>query len=117
MKLAPTARNETARLAALARYEILDTAPEPEFDDLTRLAAQVCGTPFAQISFVDRDREWFKSRIGVDETETPRDISFCGHAILGSDVMVVPDARPTTDSPTTRSSRGGRGSASTRARR
>ncbi len=92
MKLAPMARNETARLAALARYEILDTAPEQEFDDLTRLAAHVCGTPLAQVTFVDRDRQWFKSRIGVEASETPRDISFCGHAILGSDVMVVSDA-------------------------
>ena len=92
MKAALKAPDEEARLAALSRYEILDTAPEPEFDDLAKLAAHVCGTPFAHVSFVDRDRQWFKSRVGVEETETPRDISFCGHAILGSDVMVVPDA-------------------------
>jgi PAS domain S-box-containing protein len=92
MKLAPTPRDEASRLAALARYEILDTAPEQEFDDLTKLAAHVCGTPLAQVTFVDRDRQWFKSRLGVEAPETPRDISFCGHAILGSDVMVVPDA-------------------------
>ena len=87
MKLAPMARNEAARLEALARYEILDTAPEQEFDDLTKLAAHVCGAPLAQITFVDRDRQWFKSRIGVEATQTPRDISFCGHAILGSDAV------------------------------
>jgi PAS domain S-box-containing protein len=92
MKVAPTPPNETARLAALARYEILDTAPEQEFDDLTQLAAQVCGTPLAQVTFVDRDRQWFKSRVGIEASQTPRESSFCGHAILGSDVMVVPDA-------------------------
>jgi PAS domain S-box-containing protein len=93
MKPAPTASDETARLAALARYEILDTAPEREFDDLAKLAAQICDAPIARISFVDRDREWFKSHIGVPDTEGPRETSFCGHAILGRDVMVVPDAR------------------------
>ncbi len=92
MKPAPTAPDETTRLAALERYEILDTAPEREFDDLTKLAAHICGAPVARISFVDRDREWFKSRIGVAETEGPRASSFCGHAILEPDVMVVPDA-------------------------
>jgi PAS domain S-box-containing protein len=92
MKPALPASDETARLAALERYEILDTAPEREFDDITRLAASVCDAPMAQISLVDRDRQWFKARVGVSETETPRDISFCAHTILGSDVMVVPDA-------------------------
>ena len=93
MKPAPTASDETARLAALARYEILDTAPEREFDDLAKLAALICDAPFARISFVDRDREWFKSRIGIADTEGPRETSLCGHAILGRDVMVVPDTR------------------------
>lgn len=92
MKPPAMAPDETARLAALARYEILDTAPEREFDDLTRLAAHICGAPLARISFVDREREWYKSRVGAAEPEGPRDVSFCGHAILESDVMVVPDA-------------------------
>ncbi len=92
MRPAPPALDETARLEALERYEILDTAPEREFDDITRLAARVCDAPMAQISLVDRDRQWFKARVGVSEAETPRDVSFCAHAILGSDVMVVPDA-------------------------
>ena len=92
MKPAPTPVDETVRLAALARYEILDTAPEREFDDLVQLAAQICGAPLARISFVDREREWFKSRVGVRETGGPRETSFCGHAILQDDVMVVPDA-------------------------
>ena len=88
---APLPEKESARLDALRQYAILDTAPEQEFDDLTRLAALICGTPIALVSFVDAKRQWFKSRLGLEGSETPRDISFCAHAILGSDVLVVPD--------------------------
>jgi PAS domain S-box-containing protein len=87
----PLPEYESARLDALRQYAILDTAPEQEFDDLTRLAALICGTPFALITFVDAKRQWFKSKIGVEISETPRDVSFCAHAILESDMLVVPD--------------------------
>src|SRR5713226_9794250 len=84
--------NEEARIVALDKYAILDTDPEQSFDDLTLLASFVCKTPIALISLVDEDRQWFKSRVGIDASETSRDIAFCSTAILQSDVFVVPDA-------------------------
>lgn len=89
---APLPKNESARLEALRQYEILDTDPEEVFDDITRLAAYVCQTPIAVISLVDRDRQWFKARIGLGPAETSRDCAFCAHAILEETPMVVPDA-------------------------
>jgi anti-sigma regulatory factor (Ser/Thr protein kinase) len=84
--------DETARLAALARYRILDTAPEQAFDDLTLLASQICGTPIALLTLVDADRQWFKSRVGVSLTETSRSIAFCADAIQGTGLFTIPDA-------------------------
>lgn len=86
-------QNEEARLAALLGYEVLDTAPEAAFDDLVAIASGICGVPTATVSLVDADRQWFKARHNLELTETSRDQSFCGHAILEPDkVMVVPDA-------------------------
>ena len=92
MKTAPLPANENERLQALHRYDVLDTQPEKDFNDLTRVAAQVCGTPMAAITFVDERRQWFKSRVGLPFNETPRHISFCSHAILERDLFLVPDA-------------------------
>lgn len=85
--------NEVHRLDALHRLRVLDSRPEQAFDDLTMLASAVCQAPIALISLVDADRQWFKSRRGVDTSETPRETSFCAHAILAPDsVLEVPDA-------------------------
>src|SRR5271156_6373510 len=92
MQSAPIPKNESERLAALRRYHILDTPAEADFDDFTRLASQICGTPIATITLVDAARQWFKSNIGLEANETPRDISFCGHAIAGNEILEVPNA-------------------------
>ena len=84
---------ELSRLAALQRYAVLDTPAELEFDDFTQLAAQICQTPIALISLVDARRQWFKSRVGLDACETPRNISFCQHALHGPGLLEIPDAR------------------------
>ncbi len=89
---APAIGEEQARLQALRRYDILDTAPESNYDDVTRLAADICDTPIALITFVDSDRQWFKSRRGLSYRQTQREIAFCSQAIEGTDVMLVPDA-------------------------
>lgn len=89
----PGPTNERQRLEVLWKYDVLDTPPEKGLDDLTGLAAYVAQTPIALISLVDEARQWFKSRIGLKLTETTREISFCTHAILQPDVMVVPDAQ------------------------
>lgn len=91
MSRACTPSNEIERLAALHAYGILDTLPDDSFDALTRLAAHICDTPIAVINFVDRDRQWFKSEIGLGVQETPLDISICAHAILQPGLFVVPD--------------------------
>jgi diguanylate cyclase (GGDEF)-like protein/PAS domain S-box-containing protein len=83
--------NEVARLAFLHHYQILDTEPEKVFDDLTCLAAHICETPFALISLSDTSRQWFKSKVGLNTTEVPRDVAFCAHALLQPNVFIIPD--------------------------
>lgn len=88
---APLPDNEAARLEALRQCCVLDTEPEDAYDDITHLAAQVCGVPIAAVSLVDADRQWLKSITGLCATETPRDISFCAHTILQPEMMIIPD--------------------------
>ncbi len=84
--------DEATRLKALRSYRILDTEPERAFDDLTMIASQICGTPIALITLVDKDRQWFKSRVGIEVRETERSVSFCAHAIKQPGIFQVPDA-------------------------
>lgn len=85
----PLPAQEEQRVQAIASYQILDTAPEPEYDQLVELATFICETPIGLISLVDRDRQWFKASCGFDSTETSRQISFCAHAILHPEVLIV----------------------------
>ena len=86
--------NEAARLASLYSYNLLDTIPEQDLDDLTALAAEICGTPIALISLVDQNRQWFKSNKGLDAAETSREVAFCAHAINeSSELLIVEDAK------------------------
>jgi signal transduction histidine kinase/ActR/RegA family two-component response regulator len=93
MQIAPLPVDEDVRIEALRRYEILDSAPEEAFERITALAKRLFDVPIVLVSLVDVDRQWFKSCIGLDTRSTSRDVSFCAHAILSDEVMVVPDAR------------------------
>ncbi|MEO7996171.1 MAG: PAS domain S-box protein [Gemmatimonadaceae bacterium] len=84
--------NEAVRLDALAKYAIMDTPPEDAFDDLTRIAARFCHAPIALVSLLDDERQWFKSRVGVTASESPRKTSFCTHALNAPDLFIVPDS-------------------------
>ncbi len=92
MQSAPDHANEHQRLATLLNYEVLDSEDEQAFNELTELASAVCGTPISLISLVDDQRQWFKSRVGLGATETPKSIAFCSHAILQNEVFEIPNA-------------------------
>ncbi|MGI4846992.1 MAG: GGDEF domain-containing protein, partial [Janthinobacterium lividum] len=92
-RAAPMPHDEIFRIDALEQLGLLDSLPELAYDDVVRLANAICGTPIGLVSLVDRERQWFKSCIGLDVSETHRDYAFCAHAILQPDeVMVVEDA-------------------------
>ena len=89
---APLPTNEAERLAALKEYHVLDSETEQSYDDITALAAHICEAPIAMVSLVDETRQWFKSRVGLEQQQTPREVAFCAHAILQSKPFIVRDA-------------------------
>jgi GAF domain-containing protein len=92
MTPAPVPPDEAGRLRALSDLDVMDTPPEAALDDLTALAASICRTPIAVVALVDESRQWFKSKVGMDVRQTPRETAFCAHTIVGHDVFVVEDA-------------------------
>jgi PAS domain S-box-containing protein len=89
---APIPENEAERLAALRALDVLDSAEEDIYNTIVKAAAEICQTSMASLAFIDSNRQWFKSKVGLNASETARDVSFCGHAILGSELFVVEDA-------------------------
>ncbi|MFL6416602.1 MAG: GAF domain-containing protein [Bryobacteraceae bacterium] len=89
---APIPENEAERVAALRALDVLDSAEEEIYNTIVKAAAEICETSMASLTFVDSDRQWFKSKVGLEASATSRDVSFCGHAILGSELFVVEDA-------------------------
>lgn len=92
MQAASFPENEAERLEALKKYQILDTDFEKEYNDMVRLTSQICETPIALISLIGAERQWFKARVGLDVSETHRDLAFCSHAIYHNDLFIIPDA-------------------------
>ncbi len=84
---------EKERLASLESYSIMDTLPEEDYDNLTTIAAAICGAPISAVSLLDNERQWFKSKYGLDVSETPKEVAFCAHAINEEDIFIVQDSR------------------------
>lgn len=93
MNAAPIPEDENKRLDALSEYSILDSEAESVFDEIVALASFICGTPISTITLIDEKRQWFKAQVGLKDSQTPRDVAFCAHAILQNELMVVNDAR------------------------
>jgi GAF domain-containing protein len=89
---APLPANEEQRIKELQYYNILDSESEKDYDDIVELASNICGTKISLVSLVDTDRQWFKAKHGLDADETPREMAFCAHALLGDDIFIIPDA-------------------------
>ena len=89
MKIASKPENEKERISALYEYNLLDSISEKDYDDITHIAAEICGMPISLISIIDHDRQWFKARVGLEEEETHRDVAFCSHAILNPREMFI----------------------------
>lgn len=93
MQKPPIPKNEKARLAALNALDLLDSPIEERFDQITRLCAKALNVPICLVSLIDTNRQWFKSCYGLDEKQTSRSVSFCGHAILNDVAFIIPDAK------------------------
>lgn len=93
MPAAPIPPDEEVRLRALREYEILDAATEQAYDDVVRVAATICGTEMAAVTFIDEARQWLQAEVGIGARETSRDAAFCAHTILDASPLIVPDAR------------------------
>lgn len=92
MIAAPIPANEQKRLQELYSLELLDTSYEEEFDEIVRIASKICNAPMSVVTLLDSQRQWFKAKVGMEDDETGRDVSFCGHAIMGEGVMEIPNA-------------------------
>ncbi|TAF31228.1 MAG: GAF domain-containing protein, partial [Cytophagales bacterium] len=93
MQVAPLPENETERLQELYSFELLDTAYDQEFDEIVKLASQICNKPITTLTLIDSAKQWIKAKVGIDVTETDRETAFCSHTILQNEVFEIPDTQ------------------------